>query len=307
MNESEIKDKFFMRCVNEYSRPAILEISREECSPVKVEEYSADPRRMYLPLHYIYAGKGKITYRGQTRKVSAGDFFLVPPAEYIRYEADAQDPFCYYWVVLAGQAAHQMLDALGLNADNVVASFKTADSGIIQAFNTLLEYSLEYPSDDYGILGYFYLLYSVMQNRLRRSTERLDAARMHTLEIIRFVGRTYMNPEITVADLCKNLNLSASYVNRITKKEFGMSPKQYFTFTRIKHSCDWIAQTGYSFTKIARIVGYKDSRHFSREFKRAVGMTPSEYRSGYSRPTDAELYAQSKSDEHRIYLQTKGD
>lgn len=300
------KEDFFTRCVNEYSRPIILEVSRETCSPTKVEEFSADEKRMYLPLHYICTGKGKVTYRGQTCEVSAGDFFLVPPAEYIRYEADAQDPFSYYWVVIAGVAAHQMLNEIGLNKDNVIIKCGKTDDKIMRAFSNLLEYSLEYPKDEYGTLGYFYLLYSAMKTWICHSTERLSASRLHILEIIRFVGRTYMNPKITVDDLCKNLNLSASYVNRIMKKEFGMSPKQYFTFIRIKNACELIAQTDYPFIEIAKLTGYTESRYFSREFKKLTELTPSKYRLQYKRLPDAEMYLREKRMNRYLYMKSEG-
>lgn len=79
MEEKERRDRFFMQCVSSYSRPNILEVGKETCSPTKVEEYFADDKRYYLPLHYVYAGKGYITYRNKKVEVHAGDFFLVPP------------------------------------------------------------------------------------------------------------------------------------------------------------------------------------------------------------------------------------
>lgn len=207
---------------------------------------------------------------------------------------------------MTGQAAHDMLKELGLDADCIVASFSRPDREITDAFNNLLERFLEYADDTYGILGRFYILYSLLMHKFKKNDKRLSSGYVHIREAVLLIGCTYMNPLFTIDDLCKNLNLSASYINRIMRKEFGMSPMQYLTFIRIKNACDLIAQTKFSFVQVAKMTGYLDSRYFSREFKKRTGLTPSEYRATHTRMPDGELFLQEKTTNKFIYAEKGG-
>lgn len=289
------KKRFFESHVMEYSRPVVLECGHEVCSSVKAEDYFEDKKRQYLPLHYIYMGKGKVHYRGKVYEVSKGDFFLVPPVEAVRYEADENEPCAYYWVIIAGQAAYDMLEDIGLNRDNIIASFPRKDHAVVDAFNILNEKHLSSPDDKYGALGLFYQLWSAISQKFSAGKKQLSSSYIHFRKAFLLIGCTYMNPQFTISDLCQNLNISTSYLNRVFKKEFDMTPMQYLSFIRIKNACDLISQTEYSFRKIAQMTGFMDSRYFAKGFKKHTTYTPTAYREKYRRRDEAEIFLEEKT------------
>ena len=61
--------------------------------------YSWGPgvRDHYLA-HYVASGCGVYQTGGRLYALSAGDVFLARPDENIFYQADAQEPWVYYWV-----------------------------------------------------------------------------------------------------------------------------------------------------------------------------------------------------------------
>ena len=67
-----------------------------------------------------------------------------------------------------------------------------------------------------------------------------------------------MNSHFTVDDVCKNLNLSLSYINRIFKRDKKISPKKYITRVRVKSACDYLAQTDKPVSEVARLCGFAD-------------------------------------------------
>jgi len=298
-----IKDfnQFYKLSLYSCSRPIVLECLKEICSPYKSEEVSADPNRTYISLHYIINGKGILNYRGMSYEVGKGDLFIIPPGESISYKADKEDPFSYYWMVLAGQSAYEMLQEIGLSKDNICVKCKKHNTEIVDLFGRMNRVYLEHPKAEYEMLGWFYLLFD--RFKVAISAED-DFNRGHYVnQTVILVGCSYMNSHFTVDDICVNLNLSLSYLNRVFKRDMKMSPKQYLTFIRIKNACDLLVQTNRKITSIARLAGFEDTKLFARDFKKSTGMTATGFREKFSRTDPREAFVKEKS--VNKYIHTK--
>jgi len=57
---------------------------------------------------------------------------------------------------------------------------------------------------------------------------------------------------------------------------YGLTPHQYVLMTKIRHSKTYLAK-GMSLTETALSCGFYDQSHFSRNFKRAFGISPANY------------------------------
>lgn len=293
-------DQFYKRSLYSLSRPVVLECLKEICSPYKSEEVPADSHRMYISLHYILNGKGYIDYRGERYEVGKGGLFIIPPGERINYKADKEDPFSYYWVVLAAQLAYEMLEEIGLSKENVCIKCRKNHTAIIDLFGRMNRVYLEHPKSEYELLGLFYLLFDKLKSSI---SDKNDYNRGHYVnQTVILVGCSFINPHFTVEDICANLNLSLSYLNRVFKRHMKMSPKQYLTFIRIKNACDLLTQTNRKITSIAKLSGFDDTKLFARNFKKSTGMTATEFREKYTRSDPREAFAQEKSVNRYIHL-----
>lgn len=96
-------------------------------------------------------------------------------------------------------------------------------------------------------------------------------------DIEREVKQNYME-NISLRELSKKLYVNSSYLGQIFKKKYGMSFKDYLTNYRINEASVMLVQTDEKITKIAEMVGYKDSDYFVRKFIEIKGCTPSKYR-----------------------------
>ncbi|MDQ0253174.1 AraC-like DNA-binding protein [Evansella vedderi] len=98
--------------------------------------------------------------------------------------------------------------------------------------------------------------------------------------LIRQPGNMDSSPEsnIRVEDIADQLDFSVSYCNKVFKKVFNMSPRQYVTFRKLNESKSLLTEDKYSIEQIAFMMGYHDSSHFSRQFKRWTGISPGQYR-----------------------------
>lgn len=72
--------------------------------------------------------------------------------------------------------------------------------------------------------------------------------------------------------------ISKSYLCSIFKETYGMTVMDYLRKTRIRSACTFLATTDKNFSLIARKLGFVDLSHFTRVFKKEMGMSPKEYR-----------------------------
>ena len=99
-----------------------------------------------------------------------------------------------------------------------------------------------------------------------------------------------LQAQLSTAAMAHLVNLSASRLEHLFKRETSMSPQQFFKFARLRHA-KLLLQT--SFLTIKEIMvhsGFNDASHFVRDFKRVYGKTPTQYRSSYlsaSQTTDS--------------------
>ena len=74
------------------------------------------------------------------------------------------------------------------------------------------------------------------------------------------------------------LNVSSRYLAQVTHRVSGMSPKQIIDQKKAETVKRELLNSQRSFQEIAFDNGFSSQQHFTRFFKKQVGMTPSEYR-----------------------------
>ncbi len=83
----------------------------------------------------------------------------------------------------------------------------------------------------------------------------------------------------TPATLAKRAGMSPQRFARLVKRLFGISPTQFMTKTRIVAACQLLLHSKRSIASIALACGFYDHSAFTRTFRSATGVSPSQYRS----------------------------
>ncbi|MED4956968.1 helix-turn-helix domain-containing protein, partial [Paenibacillus macerans] len=110
---------------------------------------------------------------------------------------------------------------------------------------------------------------------LREAKER---GRSHVLQrALLYIGQRYKE-ELSMEQTAEHVNLSPYYFSKLFKLRTGENFSDYVTRLRIEEAKRLIAEGRLSLKEICYEVGYKDPNYFSRVFKKAAGMTPTEYR-----------------------------
>ncbi len=81
-----------------------------------------------------------------------------------------------------------------------------------------------------------------------------------------------------MVDLAASTGLSRSQFDRHFQRLFGTTPHEYLLRIRVHHASDLLERTSKSITDIALESGFYDHSHFSRTFKRIMGVAPLGFR-----------------------------
>lgn len=98
------------------------------------------------------------------------------------------------------------------------------------------------------------------------------------LERIKEYIDDHLASELTVSSVCREFNLSQSYLNLIFRKHGMESFSTYLRNTRIQRAKEIMDRNPQMFIKdVAEMVGYRDQFYFSRIFRAVTGISPSSY------------------------------
>jgi AraC family transcriptional regulator of arabinose operon len=97
----------------------------------------------------------------------------------------------------------------------------------------------------------------------------------------------YSNPSVawTIGDLAARVNMSRSYFQKLYKELFGISVMNDIIHNRLEYAMYRLKNTSDSIRDIAAQCGYENDVHFMRQFKKYIGLTPGEFRSGRAKTT----------------------
>lgn len=82
----------------------------------------------------------------------------------------------------------------------------------------------------------------------------------------------------TLTQLASTMHLSPSQVRRLFIVAFGKSPIAYLTMLRVERMAEMLRTTDDAIALVANDVGWNDPDFAARQFRRSIGVSPSEYR-----------------------------
>src|SRR5262245_6260640 len=107
------------------------------------------------------------------------------------------------------------------------------------------------------------------RRRRRRVRARLCVSRARILE-------DNYAADVSLDTLAKLVALSPFHLARLFQREVGMPPHAYQVQVRISHAKQLLLR-GLPISRVATDTGFFDTSHFTRHFKRQVGVTPGGY------------------------------
>lgn len=89
---------------------------------------------------------------------------------------------------------------------------------------------------------------------------------------------TFYSSNITIEDICSEVNVSPFHFIRTFKQKTSLTPHQYLMKIRIKKAEELLCSREYTIAEVAKLCGFISYPHFSNSFKVMTGHSPSEYK-----------------------------
>ena len=90
--------------------------------------------------------------------------------------------------------------------------------------------------------------------------------------------REHLCEEVSLSVLAEEFHLNSQYISQLFKTEIGVGFLAYLTNIRMERAKQLLLTTSLPITDISVQSGYADYRVFTKVFKKAEGVTPSQYR-----------------------------
>lgn len=87
----------------------------------------------------------------------------------------------------------------------------------------------------------------------------------------------HVESRLTFTSICRHFSISESSMKKIFREGIGTGAMDFYNRCKIDRAKQLIRENDKNFTEIADRLGYNSVQYFSRHFKNATGMTPSQY------------------------------
>ncbi|SDC25354.1 AraC-type DNA-binding protein [Paenibacillus sp. UNCCL117] len=87
-----------------------------------------------------------------------------------------------------------------------------------------------------------------------------------------------LSEDISIASVAKELNMSRSQCTKLFTKVYGLSPKQYVSRKKLAMAKELLVSSYLPVSEIAERLGFQSASHFSRQFRRWTGQSPTAFK-----------------------------
>ncbi|WP_340386474.1 AraC family transcriptional regulator [Paenibacillus sp. FSL E2-0151] len=256
-------------------------------------DYPAHEHPQY-ELNYVTEGEQHMMVNGTLYIQKAGELLLIPPGSIHSSQSHNGKGFTYFCMHfdIDDQLFLSLLARIKqvrFSADSPVTQQiepvlrKLMSSADDETANTMVQ-RMQLQSAVFELFGH--LWETVSQEAAHWFTdghEKIELAhqirnRLQGLMSQQFKQGHESNGHYGIDDIAAELGISSSHCNRVFKQVFGQSPRAVLSQLILHEAKLLLGNPKLSVQNIAVMLGYKDIAHFSRQFKRWSGMSPSRYR-----------------------------
>ncbi len=98
-----------------------------------------------------------------------------------------------------------------------------------------------------------------------------------TVDTVLFMEQYYME-EVTLEKISEAIGYHKNYISTMVMKDLGIHANEVLAFIRIQKAAELLRHSEQSMQDICLQTGFKNTSHFSRMFRKMVGVTPLQYR-----------------------------
>lgn len=215
------------------------------------------------------SGQGKIYLQNKSILLKENEFIFVKFHDLIKYKS-LSTLWAYRWV----NCLSQSLSSFELN--RIYESLKSENEE--KAFDNFI--SAGNLTENAGYINALFLNYFyIITEENKREKAKLLSEQSNKLidDICAFIMQK-LYEKLSVSDVSVFFGITPRRLHQIFSKELGISPKQYIIKKKMEEGYRLLVQTSAPVNQIAEMLYFSSSYHFTNEFKKTFGQTPTAVR-----------------------------
>jgi AraC-like DNA-binding protein len=121
------------------------------------------------------------------------------------------------------------------------------------------------------------LLWLAMQAH-DRSSESGERRSLSAVERVAAIVHTRFTEPLTIPELADEVGMTQNYLARMFRRRFGVTIPRYLLTRRIEYARHLLTTTNIPIHRVAQRVGLPDAQHFNKQFRKLLGVNPSQAR-----------------------------
>lgn len=117
--------------------------------------------------------------------------------------------------------------------------------------------------------------YSSRQHSINEQSHEISKASFR--KVLEYI-HTHLHTHINLATLAELVGMSQCYFCDMFKRSLGVSPYQYVLQQRVERAKELLRQQDVPIVDVALECGFVNQSHFTKQFRKLTGVTPSKYR-----------------------------
>ncbi len=227
---------------------------------------------------YCTAGEGWCEVGGVRQTIRPEQAILIPEGAKHAYGTERDRFWKIYWIHFSGTESMDVLSMLEDTGNDNLIQLPQKEL-ILTAFEECLRWVYHGYTDAslVAMSGALSKFLGLVCESARSPTLKARAVQERIRANLEYM-RENINNSLSLSELANQTRLSIPHYCTMFKKCHGITPMMMFTRLKIQRACELLHYTSLSIRQIAEEVGYADPYHFSRNFKKTMGVSPGYYR-----------------------------
>jgi AraC-like DNA-binding protein len=254
------------------TRLAVVSGGREHCAPDYEIHRETFP---FLALEFVAGGRGSLRLAGKSHPLKAGSIFAYGPGIPHDIVSDPAAPLVKYFVDFTGSGARALLGNGAPQPGELAQTMAPAE--VIGIFDALIRDGGKSTRLCARIAAAHLelLLLKIAESAIPPGLSGSPALATYR-RCLHFIGENW-NDVDTLGQLAAACHIDPAYLCRLFRKFHQPSPYQLLLHRKITAAAERLLLPGASVKSIAAELRFSDAFHFSRVFKKHMGLPPSAY------------------------------